>query len=62
MYSLKLVVINAISGLGACVCVCGGAFVNAGKQGHTLVNEQVNVDTPPNVDVLGFLLCPGDRK
>ena len=41
-------------------CVC--AFVNAGKRGLTLVNEQVNVDTPPNVDVRGFLLCPGDQK
>ena len=38
------------------------AFVSAGKRGHTLVNEQVNVYTPSNVDVLGFLLCPGDRK
>ena len=26
------------------------------------VNEQVNMDTPPNEDILGFLLCPGDRK
>ena len=43
-----------------CVCVCVCAFVNAGKRGHTLVNEQVNVDTSPNVDVLGLLLCPRD--
>ena len=32
------------------VFVCWGAFVNASKRGHTLVNEQVNMDTPPNVD------------
>ena len=42
------------------VCAWVSVFVNASKRGHTLVNEQANVDTPPNVDVLGFLLCPGD--
>ena len=40
----------------------GGAFANANKRGHTLVNEQVNMHTPPNVDVLSFLLYPGDKK
>ena len=38
------------------------AFVKTGERGHILVNEQANVDTPPNEYILGFLLCPGDRK
>ena len=56
---------NCACPLWVCVCEgCGGvcAFVNTLKGGHTLLMNNANVDTPPTLDVLSFLLCPGDRK
>ena len=61
---LQLAASTVISvGVGVCggggggVCVyCMGrvdAFVNICKWGHTLLNKQANVDTPPTMDFLG---------